>query len=153
MTIWIDADGCPVVSLTEKIAKSEQIPLAIVKNIHHHIASDYAKVYTVDSGADQADFFIANRLQIGDLVITQDYGLAAMAIAKKAYVINQYGQQISQDNIDFLLERRHFNQIQRKTTGKSTKFKKRQSSDDDRYAEALSQLIGQIKKESTLTVD
>ncbi len=150
MTIWIDADGCPVVSQTEKIAKSEQIPLSIVKNIHHHIVSDYASVFTVDSGADQADFFIANRLQSGDLVITQDYGLAAMAIAKKAYVLNQYGQQISQDNIDFLLERRHFNQIQRKTTGKSTKFKKRQPSDDNRFAEALFQIIEQIKKDPLL---
>lgn len=141
MNIWIDADGCPVVHLTESIAKEFDIPLFVVKNIHHFIELDYGKVYTVDSGSDQADFFIANKLLKSDLVITQDYGLAAMAIAKGAVAINQFGSLIDQTNIDQHLDRRHFNKELRKQTGKSTKFKKRSPEDDLRFAQTLKTFI------------
>lgn len=141
MNIWIDADGCPVVTLTESIAREFNIPLHVVKNIHHHLELSYGKVYTVDSGLDQADFYIANRLIKGDLVITQDYGLAAMAIAKGAVAMNQYGSLIDGHNIDDHLDRRHFNQQMRKQTGKSTKFKKRSPEDNLRFADALRLLL------------
>lgn len=137
MNIWIDADGCPVVGITEGIAQKREIPLHVVKNIHHHLELSYGKVYTVDSGSDQADFYIANRLLKGDLVITQDYGLAAMAIAKGAVAMNQYGSLIDGHNIDQHLDRRHFNQQMRKQTGKSTKFKKRSPEDNLNFAREL----------------
>lgn len=141
MIIWIDADGCPVVGITENVAKSHQIELHVVKNISHHLDLDYGIVHTVDQGADQADFFIANRLRSGDLVITQDYGLAAMAIAKNAIALTQYGQVIDQNNIDYLLEKRHFHKEQRKQSGKYTKFKKRTAENDVQFKEALLNLL------------
>lgn len=141
MIIWIDADGCPVVQITVSLSKKHQIELHVVKNISHRIELDYGTVHTVDQGTDQADFFIANNLKVGDLVITQDYGLAAMAIAKRAIALTQFGQLINNDNIDFLLEKRHFNKEQRKQSGKYTKFKKRTSLDDQKFTEALSLLI------------
>ncbi len=141
MILWIDADGCPVVSQTANLAEQYKIELHVVKNIAHHILLDYGEVHTVDKGPDQADFFIANRLKSGDLVITQDYGLAAMAIAKKAIALTQYGQIIDKENIDYLLEKRHFNKEMRKQNGKYTKFKKRTADDDRRFVEVLNSLL------------
>lgn len=141
MILWIDADGCPVVSESAKLAEKYKIELHVVKNIAHRIVLDYGEVHTVDKGPDQADFFIANRLQSGDLVISQDYGLAAMAIAKKATALTQYGQIIDQENIDYLLEKRHFNKEMRKQKGKYTKFKKRTADDDRRFLEILDSLL------------
>lgn len=141
MILWIDADGCPVVSESERLAKKYKIELHVVKNIAHHIVLEYGHVHTVDKGPDQADFFIANRLKTGDLVITQDYGLAAMAIAKGSTALTQYGQIIDRENIDYLLEKRHFNKEMRKQNGKYTKFKKRTAEDDHRFLEVLDQLL------------
>lgn len=147
MIIWIDADGCPVVQITVALAQKYEVELHVVKNISHRIELDYGTVHTVDQGADQADFFIANRLIPGDLVITQDYGLAAMAIAKKAIALTQFGQIINNDNIDYLLEKRHFNKEQRKQNGKYTKFKKRTDLDDQHYKEALLNLLNNKKND------
>lgn len=144
MVLWIDADGCPVVSITEQVAESLSIELHVVKNISHHLELSYAQVHTVDHGADQVDFFIANRLTPGDLVITQDYGLAAMAIAKKAFALTQYGQLIDSQNIDYLLEKRHFHKELRKQSNKYTKFKKRTAEDDRRYLEALKETLKKL---------
>ncbi len=144
MVIWIDADGCPVVSQTAVAAEKLHIELHVVKNISHHIDLAYGTVHTVDQGSDMADFFIANRLLPGDLVITQDYGLAAMAIAKKAYALTQYGQLIDAQNIDYLLEKRHFHKELRKQSGKYTKFKKRTAEDDRRFLEALHEILSRL---------
>lgn len=144
MVIWIDADGCPVVSQTAAAAEKLHIELHVVKNISHHLSLNYGTIHTVDHGSDMADFFIANRLKPGDLVITQDYGLAAMAIAKKAYALTQYGQLIDAQNIDYLLEKRHFHKELRKQSGKYTKFKKRTAEDDRRYVEALHEILSRL---------
>lgn len=144
MVLWIDADGCPVVTLTAKVAENLSIELHVVKNISHHLELSYGKVHTVDHGADQVDFFIANHLRPNDLVITQDYGLAAMAIAKGAFALTQYGQLIDSQNIDYLLEKRHFHKEMRKNSGKYTKFKKRTAEDDRRYLDALNVIVEKL---------
>lgn len=82
-TIWIDADGCPVVNSTINIAKQNSIPVIVVKNYSVQLNSDYAKIVTVDIARDSADYYIANNINSYDLVITQDYGLAAMVLAKR----------------------------------------------------------------------
>lgn len=144
MVLWIDADGCPVVNITATAAQKNNIELHVVKNISHHLDLSYGTVHTVDHGADQADFFIANHLKKGDLVITQDYGLAAMAIAKGAFSLTQYGQLIDSNNIDHLLEKRHFHKEMRKQNGKYTKFKKRTAEDDRRFLEALHEILNNL---------
>ena len=91
MEIYIDADGCPVINMAVKIAKHKNIPVTIVKNYAHEIQDDYAKIVTVDISSDSADYYIANHIKKEDLLITQDYGLAAMALARGASCINQNG--------------------------------------------------------------
>lgn len=134
MKIFVDGDGCPVVNLTIEIAKSFEIDIVVVKNYCHEINNEYATIITVDKSRDSADYYIANNVNKGDIVVTQDYGLAAMAIAKNAVCINQNGLIITSDNINQLLGRRHFNQELRRKHNKYTKFKKR-SPESDLYFE------------------
>ena len=91
MDIYIDGDGCPVVDLTIKIAQENKIPCTIITDTAHIFNKEYARTITVEKGADSADFKIANLVRENDIVVTQDYGLAAMCLSKKAKAINQNG--------------------------------------------------------------
>src|SRR5690554_3415506 len=109
MKIYVDADGSPVVDITTNIAMEYNIELIIVKNYAHDIYNDYATIISVDIGKDSADQYILNHAQENDLVITQDYGLAALLLSKQVKVINQNGLVYNNDNIDSLLNRRFLN--------------------------------------------
>lgn len=146
MKIFVDGDGCPVVDLTIQIAKSYDIDVVVVKNYCHEIYDDYATIITVDKSSDSADYYIVNNATNGDIVVTQDYGLAAMALAKNAVCITQNGLIITSDNINQLLERRHFNREMRRKHNKYTKFKKRDTKSDVCFKKSLSELIENIKK-------
>lgn len=141
MKIYIDADGCPVVNLTVDIAKKYNIPVVIVKNYAHEIASSYATVITVDIEADSADYYIINHISKGDIVVTQDYGVAAITISKEAICITQNGMIISNINIDGLLHSRHMNQQLRKSKKHYSKIKKRTTQDNLKFEDQLRALI------------
>jgi uncharacterized protein YaiI (UPF0178 family) len=141
MRILVDADGCPVVDIAIITAKSYDLDIIIVKNFSHELWDDYATIITVDQSPDSADFYIANHAAKGDIVITQDYGLAAMTLAKGALCINQNGLVISYKNIDQLLARRHINREIRRKHNKYTKFKKREPEQDAQFEESLKYLI------------
>ena len=108
MTILIDADGCPVVDLTLQIAKQSGIPVIILCDTSHQIEREGAQTLVFDKGADSVDFALVNRVKPGDLVVTQDYGLAGMCLARCARVLNQNGLEYTADNIDALMLRRLF---------------------------------------------
>ena len=141
MKILVDADGCPVVNLTIKIAKEYDLDIIIVKNYAHEIHDPYATIITVDISNDSADFSIVNKAEKGDIVVTQDYGLSAMALSKEAICINQNGLIISSKNIDGLLNQRHINQKLRREQNIYTKFKKRNTQADLQFEENLRKLI------------
>ena len=145
MRIFIDADGCPVVKHTMRIAIKRKIPVTVVKNHAVQIQSpnpQFVDVVTVDTSRDSADYYIANHLSSGDLVITQDYGLAAMVLAKNGHGMNQNGMVFNSFNIDQLLDRRHFNQeMRRKHKKHNSKFKKRTQADNDKYESALNAFL------------
>ena len=107
MRILIDADGCPVVKESVRIAKEHGLECVIVADTAHRFESDYARVICVDQGADSADLRIANLCEKGDVVITQDYGLAALCIGKNSFVLDQNGMEINAFNIDSLLQSRY----------------------------------------------
>ena len=83
MNILIDADGCPVVDLTLQIAKQFSIPVVILCDTSHQIEREGAQTLVFDKGADSVDFALVNRVKPGDVVVTQDYGLASMCLAKQ----------------------------------------------------------------------
>lgn len=141
MRIFIDADGCPVVRLTVELARKNAIPVTIVKNYAHEITDDYAEVVTVDISSDSADYYIANHIRVHDLLVTQDYGLAAMALSRGAHAINQNGLIITDENILMLLDRRHVNQKMRKTQRIYTKIRKRTPEDDEAFLISLRRIL------------
>ncbi len=147
MRIFVDADGCPVVDIAIKVAKSYGLEIVVVKNYSHELADDYATIVTVDESPDSADFYIANNAIKGDIVITQDYGLAAMALGKCAFCLNQNGLIISSKNISMLLERRHINREIRRKHKKYTKFKKREPKQDIKFEKSLIWLIEELMQQ------
>ena len=108
-TILIDADGCPVVDLTVRIGRFHGVLVKILCDMAHRIEREGAETLVFDKGADSVDFALVNRVQPGDIVITQDYGLASMCLARRAGVLNQNGLEYTARNIDGLLARRHEN--------------------------------------------
>ena len=108
-TILIDADGCPVVDLTVQIGRAHGVPVKILCDTAHRIQRKSAETLVFDKGADSVDFALVNRVTPGDIVITQDYGLATMCLARRARVLNQNGLEYTTQNIDGLLARRHEN--------------------------------------------
>jgi hypothetical protein len=141
MNIFIDADGCPVVSLSVKIAENHGIDAFIVKNYAHEIESSYATVITVDKSLDSADYYIANHIKPGDIVVTQDYGLAAMVLSRGGKCITQNGLVISDVNIGKLLDSRHMNRIIRKGGGRGSRFKKRSPENDRAFEASLKKML------------
>ena len=143
MRIFIDADGCPVVRLTLDIAKKHAIPVPIVCDTSHEFTRYEVEVITVDKGADSADFVLVNLMNKGDIAVTQDYGLAAMCLAKKAYAINQNGLVYTSDNIDSLLMSRHISK-KLKRSGKHLKGPEKRTIDNDKdFVAALEKLIAE----------
>jgi len=107
LKILVDADGCPVVDITVKIAVQRGIECIILCDTSHVFEKQGAKTITVPKGADSVDFALVNMVQPGDVVITQDYGLAAMCMSRRAVPISQDGMVYSEDNIDALLLQRY----------------------------------------------
>lgn len=141
MKIFIDADGCPVVDITVKIAKENKLACIILCDTSHEIVRDGAQTITVSKGADSVDFALVNMVQQGDIVITQDYGLAAMCLARKALPISQNGMLYSNENIDALLLARHTVKKIRNAGGRLKGAGKRTAHQDEQFAAALYALI------------
>lgn len=144
MRIFIDADGCPVVHETIDLVQKMNIPVTVVKNYAHELQSEYAEIITVDISRDAADFYIANHLKHEDVLITQDYGLAALALSKKCRILTQNGLLITDHNIMRLLDARHVNQKMRQTKKIYTKHKKRTAEDDELFKAALLKLLKEV---------
>ncbi len=140
-TIIIDADGCPVVIKTTEIAAEFGICCVIVADSAHIFSTDKAEVVIVSQGADSADFYIVNHIKAGDLVVTQDYGLAAMCMAKKAVIVNQDGKIYDDGNIDGLLTCRAINKKARRQ-GKHIKGpSKRTEEQNIRFEKTLRRIL------------
>lgn len=147
MKIYIDADACPVTKIVENIAYSKNIQCTIVSDHNHVLKSDYCEVITVDAGFDSADLKIINSINSGDILITQDYGLATLALAKSVYILNHFGKEYTHANIDMLLDQRYLAQKIRNSKSKH-RLKgpsKRLASDDDQFELSLINLIERIK--------
>lgn len=143
MKILIDGDGCPVIDLTIKIAKQFNIDVVIMCDTSHIFNKDGAKTMVFSKGADSVDFAIINAVEKEDIVITQDYGLAAMAINKASYVINQNGLIYTNENIDNLLYNRHISKKIRKSGGRTKGPKKRSKEDNINFEKTLVEVCKQ----------
>ncbi len=141
MKILIDGDGCPVIDLTLEIAKHYGIEVIIFCDTSHHIERAGATTRVVTKGSDAVDFILVNEAKSGDLVITQDYGLAAMVLAKKAQAMNQNGLIFSDANMSSLLFSRHVAKEVRRQGGRTKGPKKRDSKQNEAFKISLIKLL------------
>ena len=147
MRIYIDADACPVVRIAEKIAIKYEIPVTLLCDTNHVLSSDYSEIKIIGAGPDAVDFALVNLCKAGDIVITQDYGVAAMALGKGAYCIHQSGRWYTDDNINSMLNERYMAKKARMASSKNHLKgpRKRTAEDDKRFEESFEKLILKVK--------
>jgi uncharacterized protein len=141
MRILVDADACPGRDIIEKVAKLYSVPVIMYCDTNHILRSTYSEIKYIESGFQSVDLAIANGSKPGDIVVTQDYGVAAMVLGKKAYAISPRGYIYDDDNIDRLLFERHIAAKVRKGGGRTTGHKKRNADDDERLEKNLAKII------------
>ena len=141
MRVLIDADGCPVVELAVRAARKRNIPVVLFCDTSHYFDLDGADTVTLSQGADSADIALVNNIAPGDIVITQDYGLAALALAKKALCMDQNGRAYTADNIDALLLQRHTAKKIRNAGGRLKGPSKRRPKQDAAFRDKLTELL------------
>ncbi len=146
MKIYVDADACHVVSIVEQVAGKYKIEVMLLCDTNHVLNSDYSEVKIIGAGAEAVDFALINLCNKNDIVVTQDYGVAAMALGKGAYAIHQSGKWYTDQNIDQLLMERHFGKKARRASGKNHLKgpKKRTEEDDVRFFRSFENLIKSI---------
>ena len=146
MKIYVDADACPVTRIVEKVAKEYDIDVVLLCDTNHILNSDYSEVCVIGAGSDAVDLALINKCQKGDIVVTQDYGVAALALGKNAYAIHQSGKIFTNDNIDGLLMDRHLAKKSRMSSSKHHLKgpKKRTKADDINFENSFRKLIDTV---------
>lgn len=148
MRIYVDADACPVIPIVEQVAEKNNIAVTLLCDTNHVLDSDYSEVKIIGAGADAVDFVLINLCRKNDIVVTQDYGVAAMALGKGAYAIHQSGKWYTDENIDQMLMERHLGKKARRGSGKNHLKgpKKRTEEDDVRFQRSFEKLVMTINK-------
>ncbi len=135
--LLIDGDGCPVVREAVSIGKEYRVECVVFCDTAHRIELEGVETVTVSKGADSADFALVNRVSAGDIVVTQDYGLAAMCLSKRALVLNQDGKRYTEENINGLLYTRYIGKKVRRAGGRLKGPPKRTPEQTKRFCESL----------------
>lgn len=142
MRIYVDGDSCPVISEIITVAKERDLDVSIVKNINHVIMNDYAEIISVDPSSESADIYIANKVEKNDIVVSQDYGLAALVIPKDVKFITPNGLIINNTNLDTLLHHRFIaSKLRKQKRYYGSKTKKRTKGDNRKFLNLLIKLL------------
>jgi len=145
MTLFIDADGCPVVDIAVRVAKQAGIDCIIICDTSHIYEKEGARTITVSQGNDSVDFTLVNMVQKGDIAVTQDYALAAMCLARRAIPISQDGMIYSDSNIDALLMQRHTAKKIRMAGGRLKGPSKRKQEQNISFEQNLTKLLRSVE--------
>ena len=143
MQVLIDADGCLVVEIAIRLCRQYNINCLLLCDTAHEFYRDGAQTLVFDKGADSVDFALVNRVSAGDIVITQDYGLASMCLARQAKVLHQDGWAYTEDNIQALLFQRHAAKAHRMAGGRIKGPSKRKPQQNTQFAVVLEKLLQQ----------
>ena len=144
MKILVDADACPVKQIIVRLATEVKIPVTMLIDTSHELSDGYSKIITVDKQADSVDFALMGLLNRDDLVVTQDFGLAAMVIGKGARAVNQNGLVFTDANMDRLLMDRHVGGKIRRGGGRTKGPAKRTKNDDSKLEAVFTQLLREM---------
>lgn len=137
----MDADACPVKQIIESVASAQGTEVIWVASIEHNIHSQYGQVITVDNAPEAADLFIVNHTKPGDIVVTQDLGLAALVLAKGAKPLTPSGDVLHEEGMEILLDQRYVNKKARRQGYHIGKTAARTAHDDLRFKKALLDLL------------
>lgn len=144
-TLFIDADACPVTREALRIARRHKVTVVLVANANQNLARYAEKpgveAIQVSGGRDAADFAIVERLSAGDVVVTQDLGLAAMALGRGAHSISPRGRVHSAVTIDMELAVRHAEQKHRRSGGRTQGPTAFDDEDRERFERALERVL------------
>lgn len=143
MKVLIDADACPVVDITTSLCREFQRECILLCDTSHAIYREGTSTQIFDKGFDSVDFALVNRVAPGDIVITQDYGLASMCLARQAKVMHQDGWEYTECNIQALLWSRHESRKYRASGGRVKGPSKRTAAQDRAFADAFRKLLQQ----------
>ncbi|SDC72690.1 hypothetical protein SAMN02799630_01304 [Paenibacillus sp. UNCCL117] len=143
----VDADACPVKAEIRRAAASFGLPVTMVASFDHRLQPEEGvEIVQVDRSDQSVDLYIANKIRPGDILVTQDFGLAALALGKKAHAISNRGQLFTERTIDFLLERRH-EQARLRRGGKHTKGPKAMTDEDrEEFLQSLTKLLTRLQE-------
>jgi uncharacterized protein YaiI (UPF0178 family) len=144
MKLFIDGDGSPVKNEAMEIASAYGIETVLVTSIDHYSdkeTPENVRIVYVDKGFDSADFKIMSMIKRGDVLVTQDYGLASLALAKGARVLHHYGFEYTNQNIDNLLANRYMGQMERKSGGRTKGPKSYTAADRDHFEVKLNEML------------
>lgn len=141
MKVLVDADACPVVDIAVSLCRQHQKECLLLCDTAHEMRREGAQTLVFDKGSDSVDFALVNRVTAGDVVITQDYGLASMCLARGARVLHQDGWEYTQYNIDALLFQRHASREYRASGGRTKGPSKRKTTQDQAFSQALEKLL------------
>ncbi len=146
MRIYVDADACPVVKIVENVASEYKIPVTLLCDTSHILKSEYSDICVIGTDSDAVDIALINKCKKGDIIVTQDYGVAALALGKKAFAIHQSGKIFTNDNIDGLLMDRHFAKKSRLSKSKHHLKgpKKRTKTDDINFEASFRKLVSNV---------
>lgn len=147
MKILVDADACPVTRIVEEVAKEYHLEVTLLCDTNHVLHSDYSKIEVIGAGPDAVDFALIMSCKQGDIVVSQDYGVAALALSKGAYGIHQSGKWYTNENIEGLLMERHLAKKTRRSSKKTHLKgpKKRTKEEDEKFRTSLKKLIEKVK--------
>jgi uncharacterized protein len=151
MQIFVDADACPVKDEAAKVAGRHDLAITYVSNSHMRLPlGEKVKRVVVGGRADEADDWIVEQAETGDIVITADVPLAARAHKKGAQVINHNGKVFSEDSIGMALAMRNLMSQLRETgdvRGTNPVFT---PSDRSRFLQALENSIQILKRDAAI---
>lgn len=143
--VIVDADACPrsCLAVLRRLKGSWGYRLLTISSVDHVI--DNAHHITVGQGKDSTDLAVVNQTKSGDIVVTQDWGLAALVLGKGAHVISPSGRVFTDANIDFLLEERSLKARYRRAGGRTRGPSARTRRDDQRFEKNLVELLTQVR--------
>lgn len=140
--IVVDGDACPVKEEIAEVGRVFSVPVLMVSSYDHELkASEGVQIVQIEPGRDAVDLYIANRIRKNDIVVTQDFGLASLALGKGAEVLSPRGEQYTLDNIDYLMERRHEHAKRRRAGGRTKGPKAMSHEDKERFQQKLTKLL------------
>lgn len=148
MRIVVDADSIPNRIEIEQIAKKYNVKCILIFDDTHEIKSDYSKCIIVSKGYQSADMVLANEVDNEDIVVSNDYGVGAIALSKNCQVIQSSGLIVTNDNIDSLMGIRHLHTKIRKQNKRRKGMKKRTDEEIKLFLTNLENLVVEHKNNS-----